>query len=157
VNDTPIRGQNSRKIAINRKSNSFVNNNKKQRIMTLKKGETNNPNGRPKGKPNKATAELKTWITELIDNNRDQLEIDLKSMQPKERWQIIERLMQYTVPKMQNTQMEMSASDSQIIKVGYGSLSALSDDELRSLETMQKKVGYKPPTVIKWGNKEIEL
>ena len=125
--------------------------------MSLRKGETNNPNGRPKGKPNKATAELKTWITELIDNNRDQLEIDLKSMHPKERWQIIERLMQYTTPKMQNTQMEMTDTNSQLIKVGYGSLSALSEDELRSLEAMQKKVGYKPPTVIKWGNREIEI
>lgn len=121
------------------------------------KGETNNPNGRPKGKPNKATAELKTWITELIDNNRDQLEIDLKSMQPKERWQIIERLMQYTTPKIQSTQVQMTDTNSQIIKIGYGSLSVLSNEELLSLEAMQKKVGYNPPTCIKWGDKSIEI
>lgn len=57
--------------------------------------------GRAAGTPNKATTEMKTWITGLIDNNRKQFEDDLKHLEPKDRLLILEKLMQYTVPKMQ--------------------------------------------------------
>lgn len=65
------------------------------------KGKTNNPNGRPKGKPNKVTGEVREWIRSIIDKQRPQLEKDLKALEPAERWRIIEKLMQYVVPKMQ--------------------------------------------------------
>lgn len=68
--------------------------------MGLKKGQTNNRDGRPKGVKNKVTTELKTWVQQLIDNNRDTLEKDLKTLEPKERWAVIEKLMSYTIPKM---------------------------------------------------------
>lgn len=68
--------------------------------MGLKKGQTNNRAGRPKGVKNKVTTELKTWVQQLIDNNRDILEKDLKTLEPKERWAVIEKLMSYTIPKM---------------------------------------------------------
>lgn len=69
--------------------------------MAQKKGQTGNPNGRPKGTPNKVTIEMKTWLAGLIDKNRRQIEKDLKKLEPKDRLVILERLMQYTVPKMQ--------------------------------------------------------
>lgn len=72
-----------------------------------KKGETNNPNGRPKGTPNKVTTELKTWVQKLIDNNRSQLEKDLKQLEPKDRWAVIERLMSYTLPKMSSVEAKV--------------------------------------------------
>lgn len=75
--------------------------------MPFKKGESGNRKGRPNGAENKNTTELKTWIQALIDNNRVQLERDLKALEPKERWQIIERLMQYTTPKMQNIEAHL--------------------------------------------------
>lgn len=65
------------------------------------KGKTNNPNGRPKGKPNKVTGEVREWIKAIIDKQRPQLERDLKALEPAERWRIVEKLMQYVVPKMQ--------------------------------------------------------
>ncbi|MCR5192545.1 MAG: hypothetical protein K6D59_04500 [Bacteroidales bacterium] len=63
------------------------------------KGITNNPNGRPKGTPNKITKELRQWISEVIDANREQMIEDLKAVEPKERLQILERLLQYIIPK----------------------------------------------------------
>lgn len=65
------------------------------------KGKTNNPNGRPKGKPNKVTGEVREWIKAIIEKQRPQLERDLKALEPAERWRIVEKLMQYVVPKMQ--------------------------------------------------------
>ncbi len=76
-----------------------------------KKGVINNPAGRKKGTPNKATAELKQWIQCLIDDNRIQLEQDLMRLDPKDRWIIVERLMQYTTPKMANIEAKLSDED----------------------------------------------
>ncbi|MDR2064923.1 MAG: hypothetical protein LBP85_04355 [Prevotellaceae bacterium] len=71
--------------------------------MTRKKG-TQKTGGRAKGTPNKITIDLRTWIAALIDNNRQQLEKDLLWIEPKERWQVVEKLMQYTLPKMQSVE-----------------------------------------------------
>ncbi|HPQ79426.1 MAG TPA: hypothetical protein PLG47_03180 [Candidatus Dojkabacteria bacterium] len=73
--------------------------------------------GRMKGTPNKVTGNIKVWLTEVIDNNRKQIIRDLKALEPKERLQMIEKFMQYTVPKMQSVQAEIdfdSLSEEQV-------------------------------------------
>ena len=67
--------------------------------MGQPKGKTGNPHGRPKGSPNKATQELREWIAKLIDDNRDQIRKDLKMLEPKERLLVLEKFIQYTLPK----------------------------------------------------------
>lgn len=67
----------------------------------MEKGKTNNPNGRPKGKPNKITQDMRQWLMAVIEDNREQMEQDLKGLEPKDRLQILERLMQYVIPKQQ--------------------------------------------------------
>ena len=67
----------------------------------MEKVHKNNPNGRPKGKPNKVTQDMRQWLSAVLEKNRSQMEKDLKALEPKERLQILERLMQYVIPKQQ--------------------------------------------------------
>lgn len=66
--------------------------------MGRRKG-TEKTDGRVAGTPNKVTGTVKEWIAGLIDKNRAQVEKDLKKLEPKERLQVLEKLMQYVVPK----------------------------------------------------------
>jgi len=58
--------------------------------------------GRKVGSINKVNSETRVWIDKLINSNRKQLEADLILLKPAERWNVIERLMNYTLPKMQS-------------------------------------------------------
>lgn len=57
--------------------------------------------GRTKGTPNKVTSTVKEWLAELIDKNRKQMEKDIKQLEPRERLQVLEKLMPYVIPKQQ--------------------------------------------------------
>lgn len=76
--------------------------------------------GRKVGTPNKVTASVKVWLSGLIDKNRKQIEKDLKQLEPKERLQVLEKLMQYVVPKQQAVSADVN-------------IDRLSDEQLDSL------------------------
>lgn len=63
--------------------------------------------GRAAGTPNKVSGTLKEWLTSLIDKNRAQIEKDLQDLEPKERLQMIEKLMQYVIPKQAAQQVKL--------------------------------------------------
>jgi hypothetical protein len=87
--------------------------------MGLKKGQTNNKTGRPKGAPNKVTTDLRKWVECLIDKNLKKMERDLKQLEPKDRLIILEKLMQYSIPKQQSISVEAQ------IQAEYGALEQL--------------------------------
>jgi uncharacterized protein (UPF0305 family) len=60
--------------------------------------------GRKKGSVNKVTRNVKDWLSQLIDKNRSQIEKDIKSLDSKERLMVLEKFMQYIIPKKQNVQ-----------------------------------------------------
>lgn len=67
--------------------------------------------GRAKGTPNRATATLKDWVGNLIDKNRKQVERDLRALEPKDRLAMIEKLLQYVMPKQQAVKAEVDYSN----------------------------------------------
>lgn len=80
--------------------------------MAQLKGHTGNPNGRPKGTPNKVTSTIRNWIVELINDNREQIQKDLQLLDPKDRLSFIEKLLPYILPKVvQADEVEGAAYD----------------------------------------------
>ncbi|GAB6395406.1 MAG: hypothetical protein MdMp024_1718 [Bacteroidales bacterium] len=67
--------------------------------MKFQKGHIANPNGRPKGSPNKATADLRKWVKELLDGNREQFIRDMQELEPYQRLVVWEKLLAYVLPK----------------------------------------------------------
>ncbi|HUZ58682.1 MAG TPA: hypothetical protein VMU83_07865 [Hanamia sp.] len=67
------------------------------------KGKTNNPSGRPKGVPNKTTTDLRQWINNFIDDNREQIKKDWNSLEPKDRIFLFEKLLKYSLPTLTST------------------------------------------------------
>lgn len=68
--------------------------------MPQHKGHTGNPNGRPKGSPNRTTATIRSWMVSLINRNREQIELDLQALEPKERLEMLTKLLPYLLPKV---------------------------------------------------------
>ncbi len=52
--------------------------------MAQRKGQTGNPNGRPKGTENKANLEVKDKLKLFVDSNIDQINEDWKSIKSPE-------------------------------------------------------------------------
>jgi hypothetical protein len=65
------------------------------------KGKTNNPNGRPKGIPNKATLEFKQAINNLLDYAAPKMVEWLEQIDdPSKRLDHISKLAEYAHPKL---------------------------------------------------------
>lgn len=73
--------------------------------------------GRKAGTPNKTTSTLREWIQNLLEDNRQQIEEDLKLLRPKERVPTLLKLLDYCVPKQQSVSARIdfnSLSDEQL-------------------------------------------
>ncbi len=88
--------------------------------MPFKRGESGNPNGRPKGSLNKTTFHLRELIADFLSNNFNKITIDFESLQPKEKLKFYCELLQFGLPKLQTTVLESqfeSIPEDQIDKI----------------------------------------
>ena len=70
------------------------------------KGTTNNPNGRPPGKTNKATTSTRLFLTKFLTKNRAKLQKDWDALEPHQRVQMFEKLISFILPKMSSVEIE---------------------------------------------------
>ena len=61
--------------------------------------------GRKKGRPNRLTRELRTILKDVLYQEMEQLEERLNDLDPKDRMQIILKLMPYIFPKVMDVQL----------------------------------------------------
>lgn len=98
--------------------------------MSRTKG-TEKTGGRSKGTPNKITGTLKEFISEIIDENRERIREDLEALEPKDRLQVLEKMMQYVIPKQKEMDLKNMLSDHVTIEyVDAGHSLAHSEEEI---------------------------
>lgn len=71
--------------------------------------------GRELGTPNKITSELRERINDFLTVNWEQVEKDFKSLEPEKRIALFEKLLQYSLPRMQATQLDAMINEPQAI------------------------------------------
>jgi hypothetical protein len=67
--------------------------------MGLKKGQSNNRKGRPKGSGNKVTKPIRELITSLVEENIDKFQSDYDSLEPRRKVKVIIDLLGFVMPK----------------------------------------------------------
>lgn len=65
-----------------------------------------------KGTPNRTTADLRQVVADLLDRNADAIVKDLEALEPKDRVNAWIRLLEFSLPKLNRTQAEISADTS---------------------------------------------
>lgn len=77
--------------------------------MGLRKGQTNNKNGRPKGKPNKVTGELRDVISGLLNEEMTTTKLRniLRKLDPEKRLAYLIKLTDFVLPKLKQTDLNV--------------------------------------------------
>lgn len=66
----------------------------------------NKGGGRKKGSPNRATADVRKFLNELILENQDQIRKDFEQLEPKERIRFMIELAKIVLPALQSIHYE---------------------------------------------------
>lgn len=101
----------------------------------MQKGKTNNPFGRPAGKPNKVTLSLKEKINLLLEKNIDNFQKDLISLEPKDRLSFLIKLFEFAVPKQRQIEIEVEPEKSN----DFANLMMLNDEDKMTLAELLLK------------------
>lgn len=79
--------------------------------MAFEKGFSGNPNGRPKGSPNKTTGKLREAITSFLEQRFDGVVKDFEQLEPKDRIKVYTDLLQYGLPRLQAVSNSLKFED----------------------------------------------
>jgi LytS/YehU family sensor histidine kinase len=80
--------------------------------MGFKKGEVTNPKGRPKGKPNKTTAEIREAYQKLVEDNLTNMTewlTQVAAENPEKAMELMLKLSEYMIPKL--ARQEVTGAD----------------------------------------------
>ena len=76
--------------------------------MAFKKGQSGNPNGRPKGSTNEKTAYIRDWVISVIGSNGQRLAQNFQRLSRKEQWRVITQLLPYVLPRQHEAIVDTS-------------------------------------------------
>ncbi len=85
--------------------------------MPFQEGQSGNPNGRKKGSQNANTERLRSFVAQLLEDNLEQIKDDILKLKPRERVAAWTALLEYSLPKLQRSEMTFNIdkmSDSEI-------------------------------------------
>ena len=92
--------------------------------MAQRKGQTGNPNGRPKGVPNKVTNDLRETVVKFVNENSHKFQGWLDDIQSEhgslEAFKRVEALLEYAMPKHQRIELGSAKGQPMMIKVVTG-------------------------------------
>lgn len=93
---------------------------KRKENGTFTKGNTGG--GRPKGSKNIATGELREFINGFINDNTDKIQNDFDSLDPKERIDTLIKLLEYSLPKLNRTELTADSDEekNRIVHINLG-------------------------------------
>jgi hypothetical protein len=101
------------------------------------KGTTNNPNGRPPGKANKVTTEIRELFTKLLKANIEGMQADLEALEPKERLRSIIDLSKFVIPTLKSIEIEPDEKENED-DVDFRQFSS---QDLKTLSNLYTKYG----------------
>lgn len=77
-------------------------------MAKYKKGQSGNPNGRPKGSTNEKTAYIRDWVISVIGSNGQRLAQNFSHLSRKEQWRVITQLLPYVLPRQHEAIVDAS-------------------------------------------------
>lgn len=100
--------------------------------MKYSKGQSGNPQGRPKGAKNKIKSRLLDALTSIVEDNIERLQEDLNSLEPQDRVKAVTNLIGYIIPKQQAVKADVTDEREQIV------IANLSSESVATLERIKR-------------------
>ena len=76
----------------------------------MPKGQTNNPNGRPKGSANVITKEVRATLKAIIAGELERLPETLETLDASKRLDVVLKLIPYVLPRVDSINMNSGES-----------------------------------------------
>ena len=77
-------------------------------MAKYKKGQSGNPNGRPKGSTNEKTTYIRDWVISVIGSNGQRMSQNFAHLSRKEQWRVITQLLPYVLPRQHEAIVDAS-------------------------------------------------
>lgn len=121
--------------------------------MTFRKGQSGNPQGRPKGAAGKRTKRIAENVARLLESMEEQVKDDLLQLEPNERVKAYTSLLSYAIPKQATITAEAkiqsefarleklleTAPESAVIAIAAKVMEMQGEQEERSAEREQEQ------------------
>lgn len=98
-------------------------------MARFKRGESGNPNGRPKGSKNRIDKDVKAAMEKVLTFNLEGLQADLDEMSPKDKWQVLNKMSDKILPNLKSVDMDVTAdAEVKVKSIGF-EIDYVEDDE----------------------------